>query len=317
MPFFSIIVPVYKTEKYIKECVDSILGQTFGDFEVILVDDGSPDACPRICDDYAKSDSRVKVIHQQNGGLSAARNSGLDFVTGNYILFIDSDDFYYDKTALASIHERLFEKPVDLLIFGMYKYLQLSGKYEKNPIMEIPKEEKDPIPLLMRNNQFVACACDKVYSSKLLCKSDFRFVQGQKSEDIEWCIKLLLHNPSIDVLPLNLYVYRKQNSDSITANISPKHIDDIYQVLCRYIKTENIYLKHFLAVQYVQLMAITNRVPSKEICNVLHGMKKYYSLLLNNWYPYVRTTAKFRFLGFSLVRKMLGIKLYGIKGCCK
>ena len=92
MPRLSIIVPVYKVEKYIHKCVDSILNQTFTDYELILVDDGSPDNCGKICDEYAKKDSRVKVIHKKNGGQSSARNKGLDHAKGNYISFIDSDD---------------------------------------------------------------------------------------------------------------------------------------------------------------------------------------------------------------------------------
>ena len=91
-PVFSIILPIYKVEKYLHQCVDSILGQTYKNFELILVDDGSPDRCPQICDDYASKDARVKVIHKENGGLSDARNNGLLHAIGDYVFFIDSDD---------------------------------------------------------------------------------------------------------------------------------------------------------------------------------------------------------------------------------
>ncbi|MBR5804068.1 MAG: glycosyltransferase [Bacteroidaceae bacterium] len=97
----SIIVPVYKVEKYLSECIDSILSQTFTNYELILIDDGSPDRCGIICDDYARKDNRIRVIHQKNGGLSAARNAGLDVAQGEYIAFVDSDDFiahdYFDQ----------------------------------------------------------------------------------------------------------------------------------------------------------------------------------------------------------------------------
>ena len=92
-PTISIIVPVYKVEPYIRQCVESVLGQTYSNFELILVDDGSPDSCGAICDEYAEKDSRVRVIHQENGGVSAARNAGLDIMKGEYVAFIDSDDF--------------------------------------------------------------------------------------------------------------------------------------------------------------------------------------------------------------------------------
>lgn len=98
MPEFSIIVPIYKVEKYLEICIDSIIGQSFCNFELILVDDGSPDTCGEICDRYSSSDTRVKVVHKENGGLSSARNAGLDIATGKYVIFIDSDDFWDDAT---------------------------------------------------------------------------------------------------------------------------------------------------------------------------------------------------------------------------
>ena len=105
-PEISIIVPVYKVEKYLNECIDSILAQTFTDFELILVDDGSPDNCPALCDAAAAKDSRIRVIHKPNGGVSTARNAGLDAARGNWIGFVDSDDVidktYYEKLYRAA-----------------------------------------------------------------------------------------------------------------------------------------------------------------------------------------------------------------------
>ena len=106
MPEISVIVPVYKVEKYIKKCVDSILAQSFTDFELWLVDDGSPDNCGTICDEYAKKDERVKVIHKKNGGLSDARNVALDVMQGKYVFFVDSDD-WISNDALESTYEAL------------------------------------------------------------------------------------------------------------------------------------------------------------------------------------------------------------------
>ena len=98
----SIIVPVYKVEKYLDRCIESVLAQTYTDFELILVDDGSPDNCPAMCDAWAEKDSRIRVIHKPNGGLSSARNAGLDIMKGEYVTFIDSDD-----TVLPNYLERL------------------------------------------------------------------------------------------------------------------------------------------------------------------------------------------------------------------
>ena len=114
-PEISIIVPVYQVEKYLNECIDSILAQTFTDFELILVDDGSPDNCPALCDAAAKRDSRVRVIHKQNGGVSTARNAGLDAAQGNWIAFVDSDDTAAPEY-LEKMHKAVLETGADFAI---------------------------------------------------------------------------------------------------------------------------------------------------------------------------------------------------------
>ena len=116
----SIVVPVYNVEQYLHQCIDSILHQTFQDFELILVDDGSPDDCPKICDEYAKNDSRIKVIHKTNGGLSSARNAGLQIARGEYISFIDSDDFL-DPITYTHVFSIFNKENVDVVIFGRYE----------------------------------------------------------------------------------------------------------------------------------------------------------------------------------------------------
>lgn len=116
----SFIVPVYKVEKYLKRCVDSILSQTYRQLEIILVDDGSPDSCPQICDEYAKTDERVRVIHRKNGGLSAARNSGLEIATGKYVIFVDSDDYIEPQMAREMV-DFCEKNDLDLAMGHIYK----------------------------------------------------------------------------------------------------------------------------------------------------------------------------------------------------
>lgn len=114
---FSIIVPVYDVEKYLEQCVKSVLMQTFHDFELILVDDGSPDGCGAMCDLFAASDQRVKVIHQSNSGLSAARNSGIKIMSGQYVLFLDSDDYWIRNDFLEILWNRIEQVEPDLVSF--------------------------------------------------------------------------------------------------------------------------------------------------------------------------------------------------------
>ena len=122
--FFSVIVPVYKVEKYLPDCINSILGQTFGDFEIILVDDGSPDLCGDICDNYAKTDDRIKVIHKENGGLASARRTGIKLASGDYVFNLDSDDLI-EKDTLECAHKIITETNAEIVSFA-YRWVKNS-----------------------------------------------------------------------------------------------------------------------------------------------------------------------------------------------
>ena len=125
MPVISIIVPVYNVEQYLRRCVDSILAQTFTDFECILIDDGSPDNCPAICDEYAERDNRIIVIHQKNAGVSAARNAGLDLARGEWIGFVDSDD-WCDPGMYEFLYKNAITNQVDISICG-FRSIEKNG----------------------------------------------------------------------------------------------------------------------------------------------------------------------------------------------
>lgn len=129
MPNLSVIVPVYKVEKYLSRCIESILNQSYSDLELILIDDGSPDNCGEICDEYAKQDDRIVVIHKKNEGVSVARNAGLDIAKGNYIGFVDSDDFI-DRKMYGTMIEELESNQCDLAICG-YDYVDEDGNINR------------------------------------------------------------------------------------------------------------------------------------------------------------------------------------------
>ena len=141
MPTISVIVPVYKVEKYIHRCVDSILEQTYADFELILVDDGSPDNCGAICDEYATQDSRVVVIHQENGGLSAARNAGIDWAFTNsdsqWISFVDSDDWVHPEY-LERLLDVAVSRSADMTFCMLTAFSEDENGYQKVPFWGKP-----------------------------------------------------------------------------------------------------------------------------------------------------------------------------------
>ena len=304
---FSIIIPVYKVEKYLTQCVDSVLSQSLGDYEVILVDDGSPDACPQICDEYAANDNRIRVVHKPNGGLSDARNAGLDLALGDFVLFLDSDDLWADKDTLTKINKAISQSEAQIVIFGMKKYFDRENRMEETATSYTSGVSGSvSAESLMLHNAYLACACDKAVSRQLIDNNNFRFVKGQKSEDIEWCCRLLLNNPTFAVVDEALYVYRKQVATSITSNVGQKNIRDISGTVAQYAEhRDSEPLLHFLANQYVLLITNLMRLPKAERAEFEPTVRQYWWLLKYDHYPYVRKVAKVKFLGYNAVKRLL------------
>ena len=130
----SVIIPVYKVEKYLSYCVNSVINQTYTNLEIILVDDGSPDNCPKMCDELAKTDKRIKVLHKQNGGLSSARNAGIDIATGEYISFVDSDDTINPQT-LEILHKLIKDDNADISMSSWKKVYDISNPNDEKYLM--------------------------------------------------------------------------------------------------------------------------------------------------------------------------------------
>ena len=218
----SIIVPVYKVEQYLKRCMDSILNQTYKNIEVILVNDGSPDNCPVLCDEYAKIDSRVRVIHKENGGLSSARNVALDSVKGDYIFFVDSDDWLALDT-LEVLNEYL-EKDYDMISFQR-TYLteeKVVEKGEKNP-KDMDVSQYIDASFLGRYDFFVTT---KIFKAEVF--NNVRFLEGRNYEDLEIMHRLFLNMKKVVGLDYFLYYYWKGNEGAITNTITMKNIKDHY-----------------------------------------------------------------------------------------
>lgn len=308
---FSFIVPIYKVEQYLSLCIESILAQTYKDFEIILVDDGSPDNSPLLCDEWATKDSRISVIHKQNGGLSSARNEGLKKAQGNYIIFLDSDDWWCDNAALERIVTKIDESNADIVFIASKKYYTLKNEYVEKPTAHHTFAARKDISIedSMRNSLFIACAWDKVIRRSILVDNNINFVERQLSEDIEWCCKLLLLDLKYACIDGIVHVYRQQNASSITANITNKNLSDIYSVVCKYVKiaedTNNSALRNFLALEAILWMSITNYATGEEGDRLIKNMGKFFYLTRYNLYPRVNMVSKIKFLGYNIVRKLL------------
>lgn len=211
-PRVSVIVPVYQVEKYIRRCLDSILNQTYRAFEVIVVDDGSPDACPEICDEYQNRYPNVSVIHKENGGLSSARNAGMDVARGEYITFVDSDD---------QLHPYFIEKMLGLMNTYHAKIAQCAFKIVRGGV------QRQSVTSVQENKSKETCyadsrmfgrrkikitACGKIYHCSLL--KNLRFPLGRINEDEFFTYKAIADSGKIAVTTAEYYFYY-MNSDSI------------------------------------------------------------------------------------------------------
>ena len=223
-PEISIIVPVYKVEKYLNECIDSILAQTFTDFELILVDDGSPDNCPALCDAAAAKDSRIRVIHKPNGGVSTARNAGLDAVRGNWISFIDPDDSI-DKTYLEKMHRAAVQSGAEVASCNVL-YLEADGSrsnYQDTPLRNEVISREEAIHRI-RLTPLVQAAT-RLHRRDVL--ADLRFPVGKNYEDAFTTPEVLEHTNSVACVEDVLYHYRFNPEGIMRGKVNLKNLDEI------------------------------------------------------------------------------------------
>ena len=228
MTKFSIIVPVYNVEKYLPKCLDSLVNQTYKDIEIICINDGSTDNSLQILEKYAINDNRIKIINQENQGVSIARNVGIDNATGDYILFLDSDDCL-ELDACQKIVEKL-DKDIDILFFG-YKFLK---NYKSCKICSYPddmnnKKYISPINLNICINK-LSCRTvwGKVYKTKRLKDLNIKFPTNLNfGEDTLFIISNLINNSSIKVINDVLYNYRTDNNNSLTKIDYKKQLDQL------------------------------------------------------------------------------------------
>ena len=272
---FSIIIPVYKTEKELSRCVESVLMQNFSDFEIILIDDGSPDQSGTICDDFVSSDERIHCVHQKNKGVSAARNEGIKLANGEYILFLDSDDKWNDSTALSQINNILKKNPrTELLCFGYTSY-DTNGNVLKIRIPYKPKENPgrdEIIRHLVYHYQYYNAAYVKAIKRNFLIENNLFFEEGIFSEDIGWSGRLLMCAKQIDVFSSAFYSYIIRKTESITSSIEKKNLVDILNQIDDAVKSienlkednEKALYYEYWAYQYSMILGDVPRIKNKD-----------------------------------------------------
>ncbi len=218
----SVIVPIYNVEKYLTKCIESIINQTYKNLEIILVDDGSPDNCPIICDEYAKKDSRIKVIHKKNGGLSDARNYGMSLATGEYISFIDSDD-YIDENMYEQMVTALIDNNADIVSCAINDVY--NDKIEtKNIKQELYNTELAIKDLLLEIN-LTQTVWNKLYKKEII--EGITFEKYKINEDDFWTYQIIANSKRIITINKPFYYYIHRESSIMGQGYSEKNLDGL------------------------------------------------------------------------------------------
>lgn len=259
----SVIVPIYKVEQYITRCVDSIISQTYSNLEIILVDDGSPDSCPAICDEYANNDTRVKVVHKKNGGLSDARNAGLEAAKGEYVAFIDGDD-YISSNYVQVLLDDCMTNDSDISCCGFYKVYE-DRRVEKscqvyNRVFTNLEAIRD---IFTANSLCEVMTWNKLYRRSLFIDNDIRFPVGKLHEDNFTTYKLFYFANKISFINEPLYYYI-QRSDSIMGRAFNARRFDIFDMLNE--------AEDFLAQKNVNM---ENELQSARVLSILSVCNSY------------------------------------------
>ena len=252
VPIVSIIVPVYNVEPYLERCIQSLLNQSLKDIEIILVDDESPDNCPMMCDQYALMDSRVKVIHKKNGGLGFARNSGLEIATGEFVAFVDSDD-YVEKIMYEKLYQEARNSNADAVYSNFYVE-QSTGVWIKSEevnqkrlwvgddVISFMLDMISSAPYVRQERKYQMSVWHSIYRSSIIKKFAIRFLSERQvgSEDIPFQVDFLLKSKKVVYMPEMFYHYCN-NAKSLTAKYKLNMFDmykNLYNILVD--KTKNI-----------------------------------------------------------------------------
>ena len=226
-PFLTVVIPVYNVEKYLNRCIESILLQEWKNYDILLVDDGSTDRSPQICDDYVKAYDFISVIHKENGGLSEARNTGISQAKGEYVYFPDSDDWLEPDTFMA-LAEVLESQKFDIISFN-----REFVKGEEDAIVSEPEvtqvfEGKDAFVQMLKHSYITGFANDKIYRKSLFIDNNILFPKGKYYEDLGTNYKLFLSAKKVYATNQKYYHYLIDNPDSITQSWNEKKFSDMF-----------------------------------------------------------------------------------------
>lgn len=260
----SVIIPIYNSEIYLHQCIDSVLNQTYTDLEIILVDDGSNDGSSEICEDYAKQDSRVKVIHKENSGVSDSRNQGMAQATGDWITFIDSDDFLDSNTYRYALSKS--NSNTEIICFGLYAYSS-----NRRDVVDF-KDQGDVYHKYLHYPTYMNSVCNKLFRRQILKQQQSTFVSGHKfSEDLIFGFPLTTQTSKITYLTEHLYYYRVNDNSATHGRISEKNLKDDYDtflMLDKHCKMHKLYPQARRFINYINARSLNAYVYNKVFFNL-------------------------------------------------
>lgn len=243
-PLVSVIVPVYNVAPYLEQCLDSIVNQTYRNLEIILVDDGSTDESGAICDHYAEQDGRIQVVHKENGGLSSARNVGLDKMTGEWVLFVDSDD-WIELNTLALLFEQKDER-AEIVEFGT-RQIFANGSSLVVCCGEM-LSGKQALMKCCSSDELRTAVWNKLYRTKIV--DCYRFIEGRCYEDSPFVVEVLSHIQTYQYIAEPLYNYRRERLGQITQGFSLKRADFFHNIEDLLEKSQDVEMSLYLGCLY-------------------------------------------------------------------
>ena len=318
MKKISVIIPVYNVEKYLKDCIDSILMQSMQNYEIILVDDGSTDRSGIICDEYENKRENIFAYHKENGGPSDARNYGIEKANGEYIIFVDSDDYYDDYGFFDKVVESTKGGKYDIIAYCIKFFdaiggrLQETGYYDEYINSLETLDEK--LKYVISKDQMVISSCGYAVKKDFILKNNLFFEKGIVAEDTERTMRIFSSNPSIVFINESAYCTRRGRPGSLSTEVANKNISDLLYVIKKHSeifkKTDNLLL-NYMAYQYSVLCGIFSKSKDKEFKKgILEEIIQYKWLLEYDLSPKVKKVKKiYKLFGIKNTVKILGFYL--------
>ncbi|MCR5253492.1 MAG: glycosyltransferase [Treponema sp.] len=323
----SVIIPVYNVEKFLVKCIDSVISQSYTNLEILLIDDGSTDGSGKICDSYAQKDNRIKVIHKINGGLSSARNLGLDNASGEYIAFIDSDDFV-KKNFIQILYERLIIDKSDISVCNFERIDESGNSISEFPLIKSEEKmiqnRKEFWESFFHHGAVNVVAWNKLYKKKIF--DSIRYFEGHIHEDIFIIPEIIECVEKISFTTEPLYCYLKR-SDSIVGNVKNKHVFDIDKIFADLLLAEyfekNGYFEMFSHHLLDVIIDTTENVckaklTKKEMSDFQNIHKRFSLLYIRNYKDFSKRGIKFHvYMQLFCFNVHLFYIIYSILKCVK